>query len=227
MPDAIPEPPDFPRRSCAAPASHKIDASMNRRDLLRTSLLASIGAGTAALPGRAREFPPGYDASKELEAADWKPLFLDAHQNETLMALSDIILPASDSPGAKAALVNRFLDLLMSAEKADTQREFLAALAYVDGACMERYRSAFVYLPPEQQVELVTLLAFPHTQQTWGEGLAAFPGHEHFEKLKTWIAGAYYSSPMGLKEIGWDGAFPHGVFSGCQHEKGDHPTAID
>lgn len=195
---------------------------MNRRDLLRTTLLASIGAGTAALPARARDFPLGSDASKELEAADWKPLFLDTHQNETLIALSDVIIPATGTPGAKEALVNRFLDLLMSAEKSETQREFLSALAYVDGACLERYKSAFVYLPREQQTDFLTLLAFPHTQKTWGEELAAFPGHQHFENLKEWIVGAYYSSPIGLKEIGWDGSFPHGVFSGCPHEEGEH-----
>ncbi|MBV9761544.1 MAG: gluconate 2-dehydrogenase subunit 3 family protein [Acidobacteriaceae bacterium] len=195
---------------------------MNRRDLLRTSLLASIGAGTAAFPALARDFPPGYDASKELEASDWKPLLLDAHQNETLIALSDIVVP-----GARQALVNRFLDLLMSAEKAETQREFLSALAFVDGACMERYRSAFVHLPPDQQTDVVALLAFPHTQQTWGEEVASFPGHQHFENLKTWIVGAYYSSPVGLKEIGWDGTFPHGVFSGCPHQNGEHSGPVE
>jgi hypothetical protein len=194
---------------------------MNRRDLLRTSLVSAIGA-TLALPARAVERLPNYDASKELESPDWKPLFLDAHQNETLIALSDIVIPATGTPGAKAALVNRFLDLLMSAEKVETQREFLTALAYIDGASMERYKCAFVYLPPEQQVELVSLLAYPHTQETWGEEIVPFPGTQHFENLKQWIVGAYYNSPIGLKEIGWDGTFPHGVFSGCQHSEGEH-----
>ena len=195
---------------------------MNRRDLLRTTVLGAIGAGTAALPVRALDRPPGFDASKELEAADWKPLFLDAHQNETLIVLSDVIIPATGTPGAKAALVNRFLDLLMSAEKPETQREFISALAYLDGACMERYKAAFVYLPRDQQIEIVALFAYPHTQQTWGEELEPFPGHQHFTNLKQWIVGAYYSSPIGLKEIGWDGTFPHGVFSGCRHAEGEH-----
>src|ERR1700685_3149108 len=188
---------------------------MNRRDLLRSTLLGVAGASTAALPAPARVLPSGYDPAKELETPDWKPIFLDNHPNETLIALSDLIIPPTRTPGAKEALVNRFLDLLMSAEKSETQREFLAALAYVDGACMERYKAAFVYLPREQQIEIVTLLAYPHTQQTWGEQIAEFPGYRHFENLKEWIVGAYYSSPAGLKETGWDGTFPHGVFSGC------------
>lgn len=192
---------------------------MNRRDLLRSTLVGAIGAATTNVPAAAREFPPGFDASKELERPDWKPVFVDAHQNETLIALSDLIIPATDTPGAKAALANRFLDLLMSVEKAETQREFIAALAYVDGECMRRYNAAFIYVPRERQIEFLTLLAYPHSLETWGEGVAEFPGHTHFEKLKTWIRGAYYSSPIGLKELGWDGSFPHGVFAGCEHEE--------
>jgi hypothetical protein len=195
---------------------------MNRRDLLRTTMLGAIGAGTAAIPARAVDRPPNFDASKELESPDWKPLFLDAHQNATLIALSDLIIPATGTPGAQEALVNRFLDLLMSAEKSETQREFLSALAYLDGACMERYRAAFVYLPRDQQTEILRLLAYPHSEETWGEHVEEFPGNKHFENLKQWIVGAYYSSPVGLKELGWDGTFPHGVFAGCQHAEGEH-----
>ena len=194
---------------------------MNRRDLFRTALVGAMGAA-AGPAARAREFPPGFDAFKELERADWKPLFLDDHQNRTLVAISDCIIPATDTPGAKAALVNRFLDLLMSAETAETQRAFLAALGYVDGAAIEHYKTAFIYLTPEQQDELMSLIAWPHTFERWREQENEFPGHEHFEKLKSWISGAYYSSPIGLKELGWDGSFPHGAFSGCEHGEGAH-----
>jgi hypothetical protein len=198
---------------------------MNRRDLLRTSLAGAIGVATLALKARAVERPSNYDASAELEAADWKPVFLDAHQNETLIALSDFIIPSTDTPGAKEALVNRFLDLLMSAKKIETQREFLTALAYLDGACLERYQSPFVYLPRDQQNEILMLFAYPHSDATWTEGVQEFPGNKHFENLKQWIVGAYYSSPIGLKEIGWDGTFPHGVFGGCQHTEGEHSNS--
>jgi gluconate 2-dehydrogenase gamma chain len=195
---------------------------MNRRDLLRTTLLGSLSASVAPAPAFAVEFPPGQDASKELARPDWKPVFLDNHQNETLILLSDFIIPATETPGAKDALVNRFLDLLMSAEKPETQREFLTALAYIDGACRERYQTAFLYVPLEQQIQFLNLLAFPHSETTWGEAAEDFPGHDHFQKLKQWIVGAFYSSPAGLKEIGWDGNFPHGDFAGCNHADGAH-----
>lgn len=176
----------------------------------------------APVPALAIEFPPGQDASKELARADWKPVFLDNHQNETLILLSDFVIPATETPGAKEALVNRFLDLLMSVEKLETRREFLAALAYIDGACRERYQTAFLFVPREQQIEFLNLLAYPHSETTWGEVAEDFPGHDHFQRLKQWIVGAFYSSPAGLKEIGWDGNFPHGEFAGCNHADGAH-----
>src|ERR1035438_5798061 len=74
---------------------------MNRRDLFRQTFLGAA----AAVSGRvaaAREFPSDYDASKELARADWKPLFLDDHQDQTLIVFSEILIPATDTTGAKA-----------------------------------------------------------------------------------------------------------------------------
>ena len=68
---------------------------MNRREAIKTS-----AAFAAALPF--------------LNAATWKPALFTAHQNETVIALTDLIIPATDTPGAKAALVNRYMDLLLN-----------------------------------------------------------------------------------------------------------------
>ena len=80
---------------------------MNRRDLLRNSLLA-IGAITVKWLARAREPTSGDDPSVELARAEWKPVVLDTHQNGTLIALSDAIIPATDYR-ARLRLLNRSL----------------------------------------------------------------------------------------------------------------------
>jgi hypothetical protein len=189
---------------------------MNRRDLFRQTFIGVAAAAASEAIAPAREFPSDYDASKELARADWKPLFLDDHTNETLIAFSDILIPETDTPGAKSALVNRFLDQVLAAETHDTQRSFLDALAYLDGESFERYRAAFVHLPPEQQTEVVTLMAYPHTLETWDDRApAAYPGHAHFTNLKDWISRAYYSSPAGMRALGYTGV-PGGAFEGCK-----------
>jgi len=184
---------------------------MKRRELFRLA-----GLGAAAITSQAREFPPNYDASKELAAGDWKPSFLDAHQNETLIALSAQIIPATDTPGAKEALANRFIDELLAAETQDTQKAFLNALAFLDGAAQEQYRTAFVHATPEQQVELLSYLAYPQSLETWPGVKNESPAQQHFRTLKDWISRAYYSSEVGQRELGYNDEFPHGAPSGCE-----------
>ncbi len=192
---------------------------MRRRDLFRLAGAAGVAGGMASRAD-AREFPANYDASKELARADWNPTFLDEHQNETLIILSDLIIPRTDTPGAKEALVNRFIDRLLEAEPADKQREFLESLASLDGEAMARHRTAFRYLPQESQVELLGYLAYPHSLNTWGESSGEeIPGHTHFVRLKERITRAFYSSETGMRELGYDGP-AHGVFEGCTRPEG-------
>ena len=196
---------------------------MNRRELFRRTLMGAAGVAAGGAPqAGAREFPPDYDASKELARPDWKPQFLDEHQNETLVILSDLLIPATDTPGARQSLANRFIDQLLAAETPEVQRQFVDSLAFLDGECLSRYRSAFRYATQEGQVELLRLMAYPHSLSTWGTEVAREdPGYEHFRRLKDWVARAFYSSETGMRELGWEGP-PHGEFEGCGPGGGAH-----
>jgi hypothetical protein len=206
---------------------------MKRRDMIRGSVLAGAAAAlrpslaAAQSAAQASELTPaqnGVDASKDLAAPGWKPLFLDEHQNETLIVLSDLIIPATDTPGAKEALVNRYIDLVLAAEARETQRAFLNSLGYLDGESMRRFKAAFRYLAREDQDILLHALAYPRFGSGWAgdTNAVADPGHGHFEALKGRIMTAYYSSQIGEKELGWDGAFAHGPYQGCEHPEGEH-----
>jgi hypothetical protein len=48
------------------------------------------------------------------------------------------------------------------------------------------------------------------------------PAQEHFGRIKTLIAAAYYGSEIGQKELGWDDEFTHGSYEGCQHQSTTH-----
>lgn len=172
----------------------------------------------------ARIFAAGEDAWVELERADWAPSFLNTQQNETLTVLSEAIIPATDTPGAKAALVNRFLDLVIAAQPEKIQKEFLESLAWFDTAATERSKTTFDKLTDEERTNLLNLVAWPHSQSSWGQTEVPYPGYQHFIRLKTWIASTYYSSPIGLKEQGWDGWAARGTFTGCEHQPDEHKT---
>jgi len=211
---------------------------MKRREMLRASVLGGAAAAlTPALAGAKQgaaekqddksELTPaqrGVDASDELKVANWKPKFLDEHQNETLIILSDLIVPATDTPGAKEALVNRYIDLVMAAETHKNQASFLGNLAYIDGESMRKYKNTFRYLSREDQDDLLHSMAYPLAGSTWTgeEAPPEDPGYTNFEQLKTHITVAYYTSQIGMKELGRDENFTHGVYQGCDHSDGSH-----
>ncbi len=207
---------------------------MKRREMIRGSVLAGAVAALRPTIAKAQnaaqqpsELTPaqrGVDASKDLAAPGWKPLFLDEHQNETLIVLSDLIIPATDTPGGKEALVNRYIDLVLAAETPETQRAFLNSLGYLDGESIRRFKTAFRYSSREDQDLLLHALAYPRTGSGWAgdTGTVPDPGHGHFAALKGRIMGAYYDSQIGEKELGWDGAFAHGPYQGCEHPEGEH-----
>jgi hypothetical protein len=203
---------------------------INRRDLIRAALLASAASAlgsqfsfaqaiSAGLTPAAR----GEDGSKVLTEPNWRAVFLNEHQNETLIALSDVIIPSTDTPGAKAALVNRYLDLLLSVQPTDFQTQFVNALAFIDSESQKQFAKDFRDLASEDQIWLLTAWAYPSDSDGWIETEGKpDPGQQHFERLKALIAAAYYGSEIGQKELGWDGEFTHGPYEGCEHPPETH-----
>ena len=208
--------------------------SLNRRDLIRAALLSAaasiLGPSFSLAQAIQSGLTPaarGEDGAAYLTDPRWKPAFLNDHQNETLIALSDVIIPATDTPGAKAALVNRYLDLLISVQPAEFQQEFAAALKFIDSESQAQLGKNFLELTPEDQTWLLDPWAYTQQSSHWMErddphAKPADLAQQHFHRLKTLIAAAYYGSEIGEKELGWDGEFTHGPYEGCEHANATH-----
>jgi len=203
---------------------------INRRDLLRSALVAGAAATLGPRISLAQAIEAGLtpaargeDGSKFFSNPDWKPLFLNNHQNETLIALGEVIIPSTDAPGAKEALVNRYLDLLISVQTAEWQRHFTEDLAFFDAESQKQFGKDFRSLSVEDQAWLLTPWAYASDNDRWThEEPRLDPGQLHFSRLKSLIAEAYYGSEVGQKELGWDGEFTHGAYEGCEHKNGNH-----
>jgi Gluconate 2-dehydrogenase subunit 3 len=203
---------------------------INRRDLIRAALFA--GAATAlgpafsfaqAISSNLTPAARGVDGSEFLTDPSWKAAFLNDRQNETLIVLSDVIIPATDTPGAREAMVNRYLDLLLSVQPAKFQQQFIDALNFIDGESQKQFGKDFRALAPADQISLLIPWAYPRQISTWMEREEEpDPAHQHFERLKALITTAYYGSEIGQKELGWEGGFTNGVYEGCQHPPASH-----
>lgn len=184
---------------------------MNRRDLLR------IGVSSAALPAAGLAQQPQHQhvadlpASAAVNGAGWKPRVFDAHQHATVDAMADLVIPATDTPGAKAALVSRYLDLILAGSTNETRASFLEGLGWLDGYTIRLHRAPFVSLPPERQVEVLTALDL-------NSGGGVETGHTFFRSAKSWIAQIYYRTEIGVKELNKEGRVPSTILA-C-----DHPT---
>lgn len=202
----------------------KIDSS--RRSVLKK---IGLGAGAAtALPviiagGPTQAASTAHGGAMGAGAApaevEWKPIFFDEHQNDTVVALTELMIPATDTPGAKEAQVNHLIDLMLNESEKDQKASFIQGLAWIDARSLEHHGKPFVDLTVEQQTALLEPLADPTNTRTEDR-----PGVRFFEHLKDATIFGYYTSKAGLdQELQYGGDDYHTEYPGaCTHP--EHQT---
>jgi hypothetical protein len=76
-----------------------------------------------------------------------------------VVVMTDLIIPETDTPGAKAARVNEFIDVILTEWATDEERQnFLNGLAGIDKQSQELFGKDFVDASPVQQVTLLRAL---------------------------------------------------------------------
>ena len=124
---------------------------MERREALRLLLAGGV---LPALPTDLFAFLQGAHP-----ASGYALRALDPHQNDTVVAMIDQIIPATDTPGAKGARVNEFIDVILT-EWADNEerQNFLNGLAGVDKRSNEIFGKNFVDASRAQQFILLSAM---------------------------------------------------------------------
>ncbi|MBU1377170.1 MAG: gluconate 2-dehydrogenase subunit 3 family protein [Alphaproteobacteria bacterium] len=114
----------------------------------------------------------------------WTPKALSADQARTLDAVAELIIPATDTPGARAAGVPQFVDRALTDyyDPADGAR-YKAGLDQIDRDARAAHGAAFVALTGAQQLALLTRYDT--------EGMASF------RALKELVTIGYFTSEPG------------------------------
>ena len=198
---------------------------LTRREMVQR-LIAGAGAG-AAWPLVAASHPiyehlangAMFEEAEKLGAANWKPLFLNAQQEETLAALAELIVP-----GAREAHADRFIDLLLSVDTAEHRKSFVESLGAFETESQQRFGKRFPALSAGEQNALLTDASTqPAKENSSGaNGTVKVSLRKHLEHLKGWISGAYYSSEAGMRELGWTEDRVFEKFPGCEHPDGHY-----
>lgn len=162
---------------------------MNRRKFI--SSLIILTGGVAAT----------YYGHKYLELIDTPDLnFLD--QNKNLIGdLAETIIPATDTPGAKEALVHEYIIHMIKHEKdVKTQNNFINGIKELEEYSFSQYKTSFSNINKEQKVQV--LKHFQKDGENFKGNLGKvknkFLGKSFFLILKEYTCIGYCTSMLGV-----------------------------
>ena len=89
----------------------------------------------------------------------YRPRTLTPEQFEVVTSLADLIIPATETPGAKGVGVPEFIDLILTESYLPADRDrFLAGLTAFIENFRQKYGKPFMQARPEEQTEILTEL---------------------------------------------------------------------
>jgi len=181
-----------------------------------TSMLDSISYSARAIPPSAGSVTGGYgpdpDILRTYKPGDLWPLTLDHGQRETASALCDLIIPAdAGGPAASMLGVPAFIDEWISAPYPghdSDRRLILDGLAFINSEGNSRFRQKFAGLSIGQKTQIADDICKASPDPKFKKGT------QFFKRFRDLTAGGYYTTPEGMKDIGYIGNRPMATFDG-------------
>ena len=189
---------------------------MDRRDTIKTMLIGSLSGGLvltactqadeelktseASGDGLYGRTPKEKAHDEQLKAE----IYFQPHEIATLAVLCDLILPSSSTAdAATAAGVPDFIEF-MTKEIKSHQLSLRGGLMWLDHQAMTMFQNAFKDCAPAQQHQLLDEIAWPDTAAPEVQQGVSF-----FSLLRNLVVTGYYTSPAGIKDLGYQGNVPN------------------
>jgi gluconate 2-dehydrogenase gamma chain len=189
--------------------------SISRRDILRTLAVGAVGGSVLQMISAEAAAYVHQMVHKEKAAAPagkYTPKYFSAPQYATLLALCDVIIPKDEkSGGAVEAGAPEFIDLLTS-ENPEYQLKLGGGLFWLDGFCTDRFGHVFLECAPEQKKEALDLIAFRKNAR---QDPSLSQGVAFFAFLRRMTCDGYYTSKIGIADLGYIGNTSLREFPGC------------
>jgi len=190
---------------------------MNRRDTLKALGLTAIGS-TALLKActtdkktsqkigksdlGATSGREDFEIERINELNDEK--FFDKHEMATITILVDIIIPKDDISGsATDAGVPDFIEFMVK-DIPEHKLPMRGGLKWLDVQCLNRFNETFKDCDSKHQIELIDEIAYPNrAKPEMAQGVA------FFNRLRGLTASGFYTSKIGVEDIGYKGNTPN------------------
>jgi len=190
---------------------------MNRRDSLKALGIGAISTGVlleackpkgnklaednTATPAAAEagRQPFEVERDKKLNAET----FFNDHEMATITVLGDIIIPKDARSGsASDAKVPAFIEFIVK-DMPEHQTPMRGGLRWLDVQCLNKYGKTFVDASHDQQIEMVTAIAYPKKAKP-----EMAQGVSFFNRMRDLTASGFYTSKIGIDDLGYAGNQP-------------------
>ncbi|WP_316799894.1 gluconate 2-dehydrogenase subunit 3 family protein [Pedobacter frigidisoli] len=190
---------------------------MNRRDSIKalglTAISTSVLVEACKQPENTADKPIPEEPKPETGREQWeidrdKQLksvkFFNDHEMATITVLADIIIPKDDVSGsASDAKVPEFIEFIVK-DIPEHKVPMRGGLKWLDIYCFNKYEKSFIDASLNQQLSIVDEIAYPNKTKPEVQ-----PGVTFFNRMRDLTASGFYTTEIGVKDIGYAGNAPN------------------
>lgn len=167
---------------------------MKRRDAL-----GAMGLGAYGLSAPLRE------RFERLVALGQQPVFFTDGERALVTVLADMIIPRDDKSGsATDAGAVPYMEFVLSEASDTVKQAWRDGLAWLDEESNRRFQTGFALAQEAQRAQILDDIAWPARATD-----ALRPRAEFFNRVRDLVVAAFFSSRMGVEDLGYQG----GVFN--------------
>lgn len=189
---------------------------MNRRESIKAIGITSLTAGLLLDACKPKDKPEENTTAADPEMADRQPVeiekdkklnaekFFTEHEMATIVVLGDLIIPKDDHSGsASDAKVADFIEFIVK-DQPGHQVPLRGGLRWLDVQCQKRYNNGFKDCKPEEQTAILDEIAYPSLAKPEMKAGVVF-----FNRIRSLVATGFYTSKIGMEDIGYMGNQPN------------------
>ncbi|MEP7157540.1 MAG: gluconate 2-dehydrogenase subunit 3 family protein [Betaproteobacteria bacterium] len=193
---------------------------MDRRTSIKWMMAAVSAANLsswAASPSTpATSYGTDPDLVRKYRSGELWPLTFTAEQKITAAALCALILPAdAHSPSAAQLNVHLFIDEWISApypRHVSDREKILEGLAWIEGDAAKRFKKSFAQLTEAQQRNICDPVC--NADKVTSASPELLKAAKFFSRYRDLTADGFYTTPEGMKDLGFTGNKPSAKFDG-------------
>lgn len=190
---------------------------MNRRDSIKalglTAISTTVLVEACKQPENTADKPIPEEPEPEKGREQWeidrdKQLksvkFFNDHEMATITVLADIIIPKDDVSGsASDAKVPEFIEFIVK-DIPEHKVPMRGGLKWLDIYSFNKFEKSFVEASESQRISIIDEIAYPNKAKPEVQ-----PGVTFFNRMRDLTASGFYTTEIGVKDIGYAGNAPN------------------